>query len=109
MHDICIYVPRTPILVMSANFFQPFIVGHCKTINMGKKIRRHSMRRNEQICARVTANEMAAVRSMAESQSMLLSQFIRQALAEKLASLTMSPGRAERPVSHRRDETIGVL
>jgi uncharacterized protein (DUF1778 family) len=54
------------------------------------------MRRNEQICARVTADEMAALRSMAESHSMLLSQFIRQALAEKLASLTMSPGRAAR-------------
>jgi hypothetical protein len=50
------------------------------------------MRRNEQICARVTADEMAALRSMAERQSMLLSQFIRQALAEKVASLTMSPG-----------------
>jgi hypothetical protein len=87
MHDICIYVPRTAILVMSENFFQPFIVGHCKTINMRKKIRRHSMRRNEQICARVTADEMAALRSMAEKQSMLLSQFIRQAVAEKLASL----------------------
>ena len=50
------------------------------------------MRRNEQICARVTADEMAALKSMAESQSMLLSQFIRQALAEKLGSLTTSPG-----------------
>ena len=61
------------------------------------------MRRNEQICARVTADEMTALRTMAQSQSMLLSQFIRQALAEKLASLTTSLGRAERPVSHRRD------
>jgi hypothetical protein len=49
------------------------------------------MRRNEQICARVTAHEMAALRDMAETQSVPLSQFIRQALAEKMTSLTMTP------------------
>jgi uncharacterized protein (DUF1778 family) len=76
---------------------------------MRKEIRRHSMRRNEQICARVTADEMTALRTMAQSQSMLLSQFIRQALAEKVASLTMGPDRTARRVSHRRDETIEVL
>jgi uncharacterized membrane protein YwzB len=80
-----------------------------QSINMRKKIRRDSMRRNEQICARVTADEMATLRSMAESQSMLLSQFIRQALTEKLASLTTGPDRAARRVSHRRDETVEVL
>jgi uncharacterized protein (DUF1778 family) len=67
------------------------------------------MRRNEQICARVTADEMTALRTMAQSQSMLLSQFIRQALAEKVASLTTGPDRTARRVSHRRDETIEVL
>jgi uncharacterized protein (DUF1778 family) len=63
------------------------------------------MRRNEQICARVTADEMAALRSMAEKESRLLSQFIRQTLAEKVASLTTSPGAGSRLAgipSHRQ-------
>ena len=45
------------------------------------------MRRNEQICARVTADEMSTIRMLADEHSMLLSQFIRQALAEKVARL----------------------
>jgi hypothetical protein len=45
------------------------------------------MRRNEQICARVTPDEMATLRALAARQSMLLSEFIRRTLAEKVHTL----------------------
>ncbi len=46
------------------------------------------MRRNEQICARVSLDEMTTLKDLAARQSMRLSEFIRQALAEKMNRLT---------------------
>jgi hypothetical protein len=48
------------------------------------------MRRSEQICARVTADEMTAIKRMSKQHSMLLSEFIRQALTEKMANLQVN-------------------
>jgi hypothetical protein len=48
------------------------------------------MRKSEQICARVTPEVMASLRSMANKHSMLLSEFIRRTLAEKVSGL--APG-----------------
>ena len=42
------------------------------------------MRRNEQICARVTPDEMWLLRVLAAKQQILLSEFIRRALMEKV-------------------------
>jgi uncharacterized protein (DUF1778 family) len=42
------------------------------------------MRRNEQICARVTPDEMRLLRELAAKQQILLSEFIRRALMEKV-------------------------
>jgi hypothetical protein len=45
------------------------------------------MRKSEQICARVTPEVMANLRALADKESMVLSEFIRRALAEKASQL----------------------
>jgi hypothetical protein len=60
------------------------------------------MRKSEQICARVTPVEMARLRALADTQSMLLSEFIRQAMAEKVHDLTNSEAnKDDRLVRHQ--------
>jgi hypothetical protein len=46
------------------------------------------MRKSEQICARVTPEVLAGLRAAADKQSVLLSEFVRRALAEKVNELT---------------------
>ena len=46
------------------------------------------MRKSEQICARITPAQMTTLRALAGRQSMPLSEFIRQTLAEKVTDLT---------------------
>jgi hypothetical protein len=46
------------------------------------------MRKSEQVCARVTPDVMTSLRALAGRQSILLSEFIRQTLAEKVSRLT---------------------
>jgi hypothetical protein len=50
--------------------------------------RKTKMRKSEQICARVTPAAMATLRALADKHSMLLSEFIRRTLAEKVRTLT---------------------
>jgi hypothetical protein len=45
------------------------------------------MRKSEQVCARVTPEVMANLRALADKESMVLSEFIRRALAEKANQL----------------------
>ena len=45
------------------------------------------MRKSEQICARITPAEMAILKVVADEQRMLLSEFVRQTLAEKVLIL----------------------
>jgi hypothetical protein len=46
------------------------------------------MRKSEQVCARVTPEVMTTLRAVAAAHSMLLSDFIRRTLAEKVSTLT---------------------
>lgn len=58
------------------------------------------MRKSEQICARITPEEMTTLRELADKHCMLLSDFIRQTLAEKVRVLTkgeVSNGGARAP------------
>jgi hypothetical protein len=43
------------------------------------------VRKTEQLCVRVTAEEIATLRELATRQSIRLSEFVRRALAEKAA------------------------
>ncbi len=45
------------------------------------------MRKSEQVCARVTPEVMARLRVVAEKQCLLLSEFVRRTLAEKVNEL----------------------
>jgi hypothetical protein len=62
------------------------------------------MRKIEQICARVTPDDMAALREWAARQEMLLSEFIRRTLAEKLTQLKTGEdgNEAVGPSQHRQ-------
>lgn len=44
------------------------------------------MRKSEQICARVTEEEMECLRQLAARRSILLSELIRRTLANEIAS-----------------------
>jgi len=46
------------------------------------------MSKSAQICTRVTPEVMTSLRALADRQSLLLSEFIRQTLAEKVSRLT---------------------
>jgi hypothetical protein len=67
------------------------------------------MRKSEQVCARVTPEVMTILRTLADRQSMLLSEFIRQTLAEKVSRLTIGevgsgelvPRQADVPFQYR--------
>jgi len=59
------------------------------------------MRRNEQICARVTLDEMRQLRELAARQQILLSEFIRRALTEKVTRLTETRIQSVFPLSER--------
>ena len=52
------------------------------------------MRKSEQICARVTPAQMTTLRALADRQSMLLSEFIRRTLAEKVNNLATGEANA---------------
>jgi hypothetical protein len=56
-------------------------------INKGGQIGGISMRKSEQICARVTPEVMASLRVSAERESLLLSEFVRRTLLEKLSQM----------------------
>jgi hypothetical protein len=56
----------------------------------GIKRGRNPMSKSAQICTRVTPEVMTSLRALADRQSILLSEFIRQTLAEKVSGLTAS-------------------
>jgi hypothetical protein len=66
------------------------------------------MRKSEQVCARVTPEVMTTLRTLAAAHSMLLSEFIRRTLAEKVSKLTagsedagLGQRKPEGPFQHR--------
>jgi hypothetical protein len=61
------------------------------------------MSKSAQICTRVTPEVMTSLRALADRQSLLLSEFIRQTLAEKVSRFTASN---EGGLVHR--ETVDV-
>ena len=44
------------------------------------------MRKSEQLCVRITAEEITTLKAMATRRSIRLSEFVRLALAEKMAA-----------------------
>ena len=48
----------------------------------------NSMSKSAQICTRITPEVMTSLRALADRQSILLSEFIRQTLAETVNKLT---------------------
>lgn len=65
------------------------------------------MRKSEQVCARVTPEVMASLRALADRQSMLLSEYIRRALAEKLNELATPNASNETGSSHHQVGDLG--
>ena len=58
------------------------------------------MRKSEQICARITPGEMAILRALADRHCLLLSEFIRQVLAERVSELTTAEANSGGLVMH---------
>jgi hypothetical protein len=50
------------------------------------------MSKSAQICTRVTPEVMTSLRALADRHSILLSEFIRQTLAERVGRLTIGAG-----------------
>jgi hypothetical protein len=65
------------------------------------------MRKSEQVCARVTPEVMTTLRVLADKHSMLLSEFIRRTLAEKVSRLTAGEaGNEGEPVPRQPDAPL---
>jgi len=62
------------------------------------------MRKSEQVCARITPDEMTTLRALAEKHCMLLSEFVRQTLAEKVSRLTIDEAANEQLLGHRQTD-----
>ena len=62
------------------------------------------MRKSEQVCARVTPAEMTTLRALAEKHSILLSEFIRRTLAEKVSRLMTGEAANEGLLGHRQTD-----
>jgi hypothetical protein len=62
------------------------------------------MRKSEQICARVTPEVMTTLRTLAAAHSMLLSNFIRLTLAEKISRLTAGVAGEDTGLGQRKPE-----
>jgi hypothetical protein len=62
------------------------------------------MRKSEQVCARVTPEVMTTLRNLAAAHSMLLSDFIRQTLAEKVSRLTSVIASEDTGLGQRKPE-----
>ena len=59
------------------------------------------MSKSAQICTRVTPEVMMSLRALADRHSILLSEFIRQTLAEKVSRLTTGEASTEGRLVHR--------
>jgi hypothetical protein len=59
------------------------------------------MSKSAQICTRVTPEVMTSLRVLADRQSILLSEFIRQTLAERVSRLTIGAASNEGRLVHR--------
>jgi hypothetical protein len=59
------------------------------------------MSKSAQICTRVTPEVMTSLRALADTQSLLLSEFIRQTLGEKVSRLTTGQASNEGGLVHR--------
>ena len=59
------------------------------------------MSKSAQICTRVTPEVMTSLRALADRQSILLSEFIRQTLADQVNKLTTGQASNEGGLVHR--------
>jgi hypothetical protein len=66
------------------------------------------MSKSAQICTRVTPEVMTSLRVLADRQSMLLSEFIRQTLAEKTNKLTTGQVSNEAGLVQRETDSVPV-
>jgi hypothetical protein len=60
------------------------------------------MSKSAQICTRVIPEVMTSLRALADRQSLLLSEFIRQTLAERVSRLTIGAASNEGGLVHRK-------
>jgi hypothetical protein len=59
------------------------------------------MSKSAQICTKVTPEVMTSLRVLADRQSILLSEFIRRTLAEKVSRFTIGAASNEGGLAHR--------
>jgi hypothetical protein len=64
------------------------------------------MSKSAQICTRVTPEVMMSLRALADRHSILLSEFIRQTLAEKVSRLTTGEASTEGRLVHRETDDV---
>jgi hypothetical protein len=65
------------------------------------------MSKSAQICTRVTPEVMTSLRALADRHSILLSEFIRQTLAEKVNQLATGEASNEGALVHRETADVG--
>ena len=66
------------------------------------------MSKSAQICTRVTPEVMTSLRALADTHSILLSEFIRQTLAEKTNKLTTGQVSNEAGLVQRETDSVPV-
>ena len=77
------------------------------TLNRGGiKRGRNPMSKSAQICTRVTPEVMTSLRALADRHSILLSEFIRQTLAEKVNKLRTGQASNEGGLVHREAHDV---
>ena len=64
------------------------------------------MSKSAQICTRVTPEVMTSLRVLADRHSILLSEFIRQTLAETVNKLTTGQASNEGGLAHRERDSV---
>jgi len=64
------------------------------------------MSKSAQICTRVTPEVMTTLRALADRHSILLSEFIRQTLAETVNKLTTGEASNEGGLVHRERDDV---
>jgi hypothetical protein len=64
------------------------------------------MSKSAQICTRVTPEVMTSLRALADRHSILLSEFIRQTIAEKVSRLTTGEARNEGGLVYREAHDV---
>ena len=64
------------------------------------------MSKSAQICTRVTPEVMTSLRALADKHSILLSEFIRQTLTERVSRLTTGEASTAGRLEHRETDDV---